>query len=400
MRFPKLHAAPWLLPLLSALALLVGCPATQTMPMGDPCVDALGQSRLDGCYGYQSCGDPLAGDSALSMQLCTCVDGALVECGPCVEVDGDAMARPDRAQPAYCTGDDRGEPDPGVDTLPSEWERELATQIRDQARDEGLGTVVVAGPGAGRWACVGAWALGGAAVGEATSKGCVAVGVVTSASGAGGIAAIVCGVSDITQLDAVFGYLGGAAVGLATCSGDTPRPTTTVDEPRTYTTDRPTTCAVEFTAEQARTQRALRDYVYRGLRAADVGTIAAGQGIIAKNPSGSWSLLEHVRRGSQPDSEWSDPWISTSRDPLVALSFDRNNRGVVVVDRARLTALGIRNVDVFDAIPRGGTTPADLEMVRSQQEIAVYQRIPQAAIVGFMRRLGNGRFRLERLSCP
>ena len=69
-------------------------------PMGDPCVDALGVSRQDGCYGYDACG---AGASAL--RICTCRDGMLVDCGACADVEsGERAEPPSTREPAYCGG--------------------------------------------------------------------------------------------------------------------------------------------------------------------------------------------------------------------------------------------------------------------------------------------------------
>jgi hypothetical protein len=51
------------------------------------------------------------------------------------------------------------------------------------------------------------------------------------------------------------------------------------------------------------------NYLYRALRADEAVTYGNGQGIFPKNPNGTWTLEQHLVRGSSPASWLNDPWI-------------------------------------------------------------------------------------------
>ncbi|MNI50418.1 hypothetical protein D3C73_1050780 [compost metagenome] len=79
-------------------------------------------------------------------------------------------------------------------------------------------------------------------------------------------------------------------------------------------------------------------YVFRALNDTDIEMLAAGQGIIAKDPLGTWSAAEHIKWGSDVDAWTNDPWISTTIDPMVAFEkFAGNRNGVVIIDLSKIS---------------------------------------------------------------
>ena len=179
----------WCLPWLALGLALSGCPPTQSAPMGESCVDSLGRTRLDGCYGYRSCGDPLASGTTTQLQLCTCMDGSLEACGPCVEVDGSQSARPDRAQPTYCGSDGSGL-DPSEVCTASDSDSQCLDEFEAASYGEPEGrdyqeNIVVAGPGAGASAFIWCSAAGiSVYIGSRTSS---SVAIESAARSTGGV---------------------------------------------------------------------------------------------------------------------------------------------------------------------------------------------------------------------
>jgi hypothetical protein len=118
---------------------------------------------------------------------------------------------------------------PDVELEP--WARELADHVAFSARYHAYGEALVAGGvGAPTPGCVGAWAVGGAAIGDIASKGCWGVGLVASETGVGLAVAGVCGLADVTQIDALLGAVAGAVSGLVACSFGTTMPTDTASD--------------------------------------------------------------------------------------------------------------------------------------------------------------------------
>lgn len=75
----------------------------------------------------------------------------------------------------------------------------------------------------------------------------------------------------------------------------------------------------------------------------DVENIAAGNGIIAKNIYGDWSLDEHLVHGSSKASVLHDPWIATTSDISIARKFNEINQlGIVEIDLSKIHSLSFK----------------------------------------------------------
>ncbi|QQZ60790.1 hypothetical protein JI735_30785 [Paenibacillus sonchi] len=108
--------------------------------------------------------------------------------------------------------------------------------------------------------------------------------------------------------------------------------------------------------------------------------LAARQGIIAKDPLGTWSAAEHIKWGSDVDAWTNDPWISTTIDPMVAFEkFDGNRNGVVIIDLSKISGSKIY-------FPTAFLPPGSEEYMLSfyDKEVLIKYSIPQEAIVGVM----------------
>jgi hypothetical protein len=114
--------------------------------------------------------------------------------------------------------------------------------------------------------------------------------------------------------------------------------------------------------------------VYRALTSANAESLAAGDGIFAKAPAGSWSLEEHLIRGSSPKSFLNDPWISTTTDLNVAKAFNNGN-GIIRIDLSLIPERSMQKG--WMSLPR--SSPAYHYSVW-QQEISIYSHVPQNAI--------------------
>lgn len=73
--------------------------------------------------------------------------------------------------------------------------------------------------------------------------------------------------------------------------------------------------------------------VYRGLTEADAAAIAAGRGLTAKAPGGTWTAAEHVANAGPGvgGARMNSPWISTSRRLDVAQAYD-SGHGVIAME--------------------------------------------------------------------
>jgi RHS repeat-associated protein len=123
--------------------------------------------------------------------------------------------------------------------------------------------------------------------------------------------------------------------------------------------------------------------VYRALNPQDVETMGRGEGISAKNPDGDWSLAEHLVRGSSRASWANDPWISTTTDQSVAEGFNEagNKLGVVAIDLDRVPSVVAEGWRIYPRLPGEAGLPYYYSIW--QQEVSVFQKIPQEAILGF-----------------
>lgn len=80
--------------------------------------------------------------------------------------------------------------------------------------------------------------------------------------------------------------------------------------------------------------------VYRALTAADAEAIAAGRGLTAKAPNGTWTAAEHVANSGPGvgGAAANSPWISASRILEVARAY-HSGHGVVAIDVSRVPGL-------------------------------------------------------------
>ncbi len=120
------------------------------------------------------------------------------------------------------------------------------------------------------------------------------------------------------------------------------------------------------------------------MTAADADAVAAGKGLVAKAPNGTWSATEHVANAGPGvgGASANSPWISTSKSLNVAKSYGGKN-GVVAIDLKKVPSL---QVEVWQTAPRV-TGVNGLSYFRSiwAQEVTVFQNIPKEAIIGVVK---------------
>ncbi|WP_412548924.1 hemagglutinin repeat-containing protein [Ralstonia pseudosolanacearum] len=121
--------------------------------------------------------------------------------------------------------------------------------------------------------------------------------------------------------------------------------------------------------------------VYRALTPADAEAYAAGNGISAKAPNGTWTAAEHVANAGPGagGAAANSPWISTTKNLDVARAYDSGN-GIIAID---LNGVGSLQAEVWQHAPRVNGV-AGLPYHRSiwSQEVTIYQKIPNEAIIG------------------
>jgi RHS repeat-associated protein len=124
-----------------------------------------------------------------------------------------------------------------------------------------------------------------------------------------------------------------------------------------------------------------RSLAYRALNAYDLKSLAAGRGLAAKAPEGTWTINEHILQGSSKAALENDPLIALTRDPAFAKSLNASGggHGVVAVD---LNAVPSTVHDVWRSAPVGSSLPEQLIYNRSvwQAEVVVHRRVPQEAV--------------------
>ncbi len=114
--------------------------------------------------------------------------------------------------------------------------------------------------------------------------------------------------------------------------------------------------------------------VYRALTSENSQSFAAGRGIFAKAPDGSWTLEDHLIHGSSAKSFTNDPWIATSTDINIAKSFSSSN-GVAEIDLSKISSSSIQKG--WMNLPRSS---AGYHYSVWQQEVSIFGQIPQSAI--------------------
>jgi RHS repeat-associated protein/uncharacterized repeat protein (TIGR01451 family) len=124
--------------------------------------------------------------------------------------------------------------------------------------------------------------------------------------------------------------------------------------------------------------------VYRAVNDKDVARLSEGLGLEAKNPSGQWSLGDHVKRGSSPSARKNDPWISTTsrRDVAEAFNSGGGGHGIVAIDLNKVPSLQLKAWEHYPRVNGAAGLPYHYSIW--QQEISVFQRIPQEAIIGWV----------------
>ena len=106
---------------------------------------------------------------------------------------------------------------------------------------------------------------------------------------------------------------------------------------------------------------------------------------MAKNPDGAWSLAQHLVKGSSSTSWANDPWISTTWDQSVAQGFNDagSKLGVVAIDLNRVPSATAEGWRIYPRLPGEAGLPYYYSIW--QQEVSVFQNIPQEAILGFVK---------------
>jgi hypothetical protein len=104
-------------------------------------------------------------------------------------------------------------------------------------------------------------------------------------------------------------------------------------------------------------------------------------GLEAKNPSGSWSLEEHILRGSKTTAWANDPYVSTTSDIEVARAFNEQGSklGIAKID---LSKVPVENqLKGWEIFPRNsGIKGIPYQRSIWQQEVSIFQQIPKEAI--------------------
>jgi hypothetical protein len=127
--------------------------------------------------------------------------------------------------------------------------------------------------------------------------------------------------------------------------------------------------------------------VYRALNAADAEALAAGRGLRAKAPGGTWTAAEHVANqpltsGALGDAARNSPWLSTSRLLDVARAYD-SGHGIIAIDLNRVVSF---RTEVWRHAPRvNGVRGLAYHRSFWAQEVTIFQEIPASAILGLVK---------------
>ena len=122
-------------------------------------------------------------------------------------------------------------------------------------------------------------------------------------------------------------------------------------------------------------------YVYRAIHDADLQRIKDGLGLQAKNPNGTWSLEEHIVRGSNSESWKNDRFISTSLDLEISRIFNSSkNLGIIKIDLEKVPKeLIYKSYKEFPLYDINGHRSLAYEFSVWQQEISILKEIPRDA---------------------
>jgi RHS repeat-associated protein len=127
-----------------------------------------------------------------------------------------------------------------------------------------------------------------------------------------------------------------------------------------------------------------QNIVYRALNAADSEALAAGRGLTARAPNGTWTAAEHVANqpltsGTLGGAARNSPWLSTSRRLDVAGAYD-SGHGVIAID---LNKVGSFQTEVWRQAPRvNGVQGLPYHRSFWAEEVTIFQDIPASAILG------------------
>jgi RHS repeat-associated protein len=131
-----------------------------------------------------------------------------------------------------------------------------------------------------------------------------------------------------------------------------------------------------------------RNIVYRALNAFDPTSMASGNGIVAKNPNGTWTPMQHILNGSQRSALTNDPWISTTPDLSVAQGYAASSGGlgIVAIDLNKVPSLQVvQSLQGYNVSSSSSDERLAYQRAVWSMEISIYQRIPQEAILGYVK---------------
>ena len=116
-------------------------------------------------------------------------------------------------------------------------------------------------------------------------------------------------------------------------------------------------------------------YVYRALTEQQVATFERGEGIFPKAPNGTWSLEDHLIKGSSKGALENDPWLSTTTDVKIAESFAGENGTIVKIHLGSIPKSSIQRGWI--SLPRSS---AGYHYSIWQQEVSILGHIEQRSI--------------------
>lgn len=91
-------------------------------------------------------------------------------------------------------------------------------------------------------------------------------------------------------------------------------------------------------------------------------------------------------KGSSSKSYLNDPYISTTKDISVAQGFNKagSNLGIVEIDLNKVPSPKLKGYEIFPRVNGAEGLPYHYSIW--QQETSVYQRIPNDAILSFIKK--------------
>ena len=122
---------------------------------------------------------------------------------------------------------------------------------------------------------------------------------------------------------------------------------------------------------QANSKNEQENIVYRGLSEEDVKSVAAGKGIVARDPNANNSVISHVA------GQIKSRWISTTKLEEIAKEKYGEN-GYVKID---LNKVSSEKVDLSNGIPEHKKGSRLSNYAKKDQEVLIEKTIPQEAII-------------------